>query len=73
MAAEIRFELGDDHEVSLADLDGPVTSRADIPLASCIRLHRRDDLYPEDAAHTNNTTATRSVPITSAMSVVVFW
>lgn len=72
VAAQIGFELGNDHQVSLSDLDDPATSRADVALASGIRLHGSDDLYPEKAAHARSAAATRSVPITKAKSIAVF-
>lgn len=68
MATELRLEVGDDDEMALADFDETVTSRAEVLLARRIRLHRGDDLYPERAAHSTSTTATRMVPATMAMS-----
>ena len=58
--------------MSLAWLDGAITSWADVALASGIRLHWSDDFYPERAAHATRATAMRSVPITKAKSNAVF-
>jgi hypothetical protein len=67
---EVRGELGDDHEVPLADLDPAIAARAEIPLAGGIGLDRRDDLYPV-SAHNTRAAVTRSVPITMATSTAV--
>lgn len=72
VASEIRFELGDDDEVALADFDQAVTSGAQIRLAGGVRLDRCDDLYPERAAHSTRAAVIRSVPITMATSTAVF-
>jgi len=69
--AQIGLELGDDHQVPFAGLDVAITSRAGVALAGGVRLDRSDDLYPEKAAHAMSATATRSVPITKAMSTAV--
>lgn len=71
VATKVWLQLGHDDEVSLPDLDGPITSGADVPLAGGIRLHGCDDLYPEKAAHASNTAVTKSVMITTARSTVV--
>ena len=72
VAAKIRLLLGDHDQMSLAGLDGAITSWADVALAGGVRLYRSDDLYPERAAHATRATAMRSVPITKAKSSVVF-
>lgn len=72
VAAKIRLLLGDHDQMSLAGLDGAITSWADVALAGGVRLYRSDDFYPEKAAHATRATAMRSVPITKAKSSVVF-
>ena len=72
VAAKIGLLLGNDDQVSLADLDGAITSGADVALTGGVRLHRSDDFYPERAAHATRATAMRSVPITKAKSSAVF-
>lgn len=70
VAAQVRPPFGDHYEMALSDLDEAVTSGAQVALASRIRLHRCDDLYPV-AAHSTSAAAMRMVPITSTMSTAV--
>jgi len=71
MAAQVGGQVGDDHQMPLADRDPAIAAGAQIPLASSVGLDGGGDLYAERAAHSTRPTVTRTVPATMDTSTKV--
>lgn len=73
MAPQIGMVLGDHDQVALADVDGPVATWAEVPLACRVRLHGDHHLvverhHPPHDAHTTMATAMARVTPTITRS-----
>ena len=68
VAAVFRVGVGDDDQVKHPGGDGPLAARAEVLLASCVRLHRTH--RHAQIAHTNNPMTTTMVAATRTRSAV---